>query len=109
MSKQGKVFWVELPWHEKSHIQGGTRPCVVITPDWIKHSGVVTVCPLSTKLDEFEFHPRVFVGGKQGQVLCDQVTTIDVQDIGDYVGKLRDEEFVKVKLALFRLNWCDEP
>lgn len=99
--KRGKVYWVDLPLNKASHIQGGGRPCVIVSSDTVhKHSGVITVCPLSTKLDDFPFHPKVFVCGKPGQILCDQITTIDKAQLGDYKDTLTLPEISAMETAL---------
>ena len=83
---RGTVWWVDLPMNLHSHVQGGARPCVIVSNP-LDRSGVVTVCPLSTKIDDIKTHPKVCVK-KEGQVLIEQITTIDISSIGNYVGEL---------------------
>lgn len=87
---RGTVWWIELPMNMHSHVQGGARPCVIVSNPLDK-SGVVTVCPLSTKIDDIKTHPRVNVK-KEGQVLVEQITTVDISSIGNYVGTLSDSD-----------------
>ena len=96
--KQGEVYWVELPISKRTHVQGGARPCVVIS-DNDETSGVITVCPLSTKLDDIKTHVYVIVR-KPGQVLCEQITTVDVKNLGNYVGCCSEEEVESIKETL---------
>lgn len=85
---RGDVYWVDLKLEIGSHIQGGTRPCVVVSNDAGNAvSPVVTVVPLSTKLDDHPYHPRVYTR-KEGQALCEQITTVNTSDLGDFVCKL---------------------
>ena len=95
---RGTVWWIELPLKMYSHVQGGARPCVVVSNP-LEHSGVITVCPLSTKIDDIQTHPKVFVK-KEGQVLIEQITTVDISSIGNYVGTLSDEDMHVVNDAL---------
>lgn len=95
---RGTVWWIELPLKLHSHVQGGARPCVIVSNP-LDRSGVVTVCPLSTKIDSIKTHPRVFVK-KEGQVLIEQITTVDISSIGNYVGKVDDLEMSVVDEAL---------
>ena len=95
---RGTVWWIELPLKIYSHVQGGARPCVVVSNP-LEHSGVITVCPLSTKIDDIQTHPKVFVK-KEGQVLIEQITTVDISSIGNYVGTLSDEDMQVVNDAL---------
>lgn len=83
---RGTVWWIELPLKLHSHVQGGARPCVIVS-NHLERSGVVTVCPLSTKIDSIKTHPKVCVK-KEGQVLIEQITTVDISSIGNYVGEL---------------------
>lgn len=87
---RGTVWWVELPLNLKSHVQGGTRPCVIVS-NHLDRSAVVTVCPLSTKLDTISTHPKVLIK-KPGQVLVEQITTVDIASLGNYVGTLCEED-----------------
>lgn len=83
---RGTVWWIELPMKLHSHVQGGARPCLIVS-NHLERSGVVTVCPLSTKIDSIKTHPKVCVK-KEGQVLIEQITTVDISSIGNYVGEL---------------------
>lgn len=95
---RGTVWWIELPLKLHSHVQGGARPCVIVSNP-LDRSGVVTVCPLSTKIDSIKTHPRVFVK-KEGQVLIEQITTVDISSIGNYVGELNPADMNAVDEAL---------
>lgn len=98
--RRGTVYWVELPMNPKSHIQGGSRPCVIVSnPNVDERSGVVTVCPLSTRIDTIPTHVTVNVK-KTGQVLCEQITTIDIAMLGDYVGCVNDHEMQSIDRTL---------
>lgn len=101
---RGTVWWIDLPMKLHSHVQGGARPCVIVS-NHLDRSGVVTVCPLSTKLDDIKTHPRVFVK-KEGQVLIEQITTVDIASIGDYVGIVDtvDMQSVDMWLRMHLLN-----
>ena len=98
---RGTVWWIDLPLDVHSHIQGGARPCLIVSNP-LEHSGVVTVCPLSTKIDTIPTHPKVFVK-KEGQVLVEQITTVDISSIGDYAGTVSDEDMQKVDKVINNL------
>lgn len=91
---RGTVWWVNLPFNKHSHIQGGSRPCVIVSNP-LDRSGVVTVCPLSTKIDSIKTHPKVTIK-KPGQVLVEQITTIDITSLENYVGTLNNEDMKSV-------------
>lgn len=95
---RGTVWWIELPMKLHSHVQGGARPCLIVS-NHLERSGVVTVCPLSTKIDSIKTHPKVCVK-KEGQVLIEQITTVDISSIGNYVGELNPIDMDAVDEAL---------
>lgn len=97
---RGTVWWIELPLNLHSHVQGGARPCVIVSNP-LERSGVVTVCPLSTKIDEISTHPKVNVR-KDGQVLVEQITTVDISSIGNYVGTLTDTDMDAVNSIIMQ-------
>ena len=92
--ERGTVWWIELPLDKKSHLQGGGRPCVIVSNPLHK-SGVITVCPLSTRIDSISTHPKVFVK-KEGQVLVEQITTVDIASLDNYVGTLSEQDMKAV-------------
>lgn len=106
--KKGRVYWVDLPLDQNSHIQGNLRPCVVVNTGWGRtNPAIITVCPLTTKLDGFAFHPKCYVRDRPGQILCEQITTVDVSKIGDFIGILNPIEmaaFDKTLSLMFGIN-----
>ena len=99
---RGSVWWINMPIKPNSHVQGGGRPYVVlsdINAGENATSGVVTVCPMSTKIDKFASHAKVKFK-RDAQVLCDQITTVDVSDFTEYNGQLSDYDMQKVEEAL---------
>lgn len=95
---RGTVWWIDLPLNLQSHVQGGARPCVIVS-NHLERSGVVTVCPLSTKIDSIKTHPKVHVK-KDGQVLIEQITTVDISSISNYVGILEEDDMTAIDEAL---------
>lgn len=62
--KRGDIIIADLGQHETS-IQSGIRPCVVMSNDMAnKHSPVITVVPLTSKIHKKEYLPtHVFLNG----------------------------------------------
>lgn len=96
--KRGTVWWIDLPLRPNTHIQGGARPCLIVS-NMIDRCGVVTVCPMSTKLDGIATHTKVMTK-KESQVLIEQITTIDVNKIGEFVCRLSSEDIQSVDKVL---------
>ena len=64
-----------------------TRPCLVISPDEMnRHIATVIVAPMTTKGKDYPTRVSCSFKGKKGQVVLDQIRTIDkarlVQKLG---------------------------
>ncbi|MBQ8624314.1 MAG: type II toxin-antitoxin system PemK/MazF family toxin [Oscillospiraceae bacterium] len=58
--KRGDVVYVDFG-HKPPGVEGGIRPCVIVSCDASNHNGapMVTVCPLSSKLKPIPVHVRI--------------------------------------------------
>ena len=55
-----------------------TRPCLVISPDEMnRHIGTVIVAPMTTKSHDYPTRVPCEFQGKRGQVVLDQIRTVD--------------------------------
>lgn len=55
-----------------------TRPCVIISPNEMNnHISTVIVAPLTSKLRNYPTRIPCKVEGKQGQIVLDQLRTVD--------------------------------
>ncbi len=55
-----------------------SRPCVILSPNVInKYSATVTVAPLTSTLKKYPTRIDCNVNGKKGQIVIDQIRTID--------------------------------
>ena len=55
-----------------------TRPCVIISPNEMNsHISTVIVAPLTSKLRNYPTRIPCKVEGKQGQIVLDQIRTVD--------------------------------
>lgn len=79
MLKKGDVVWAELP-EGGIHVQKGRRPVLILGSDAAcKYSPVLTVAPLSSKLqkaDKVPTHVLLLNLKKKSIVLTEQVRTI---------------------------------
>jgi len=65
------------------------RPCVVISPDEMNHHiGTVIVAPMTTKGREYPTRVPVNFQRKKGQVVLDQIRTVDKTRLVKRLGKL---------------------
>ncbi len=96
--KRGGIIIADLGQHETS-IQPGIRPCVVMSNDMAnRHSPVITVVPLTSKIHKKEYLPtHVFLNGykstgleRRSLALCEQITSVafpDILEIADSVSE----------------------
>ncbi|MDW7761920.1 MAG: type II toxin-antitoxin system PemK/MazF family toxin [Acidobacteriota bacterium] len=68
------------------------RPCVVVSPaEMNRHIRTVIVAPMTTKGRDYPTRVKCRFGGKDGQVVLDQLRTVDkerlVQRLGEIDGR----------------------
>ena len=87
--KRGDIIIADLGQHETS-VQSGIRPCVVMSNNMAnKHSPVITVVPLTSKIRKKQYLPtHVFLNGyrntgldRHSLALCEQITSVAYSDI----------------------------
>ncbi len=90
------VFRVNLDPTVGSEIRK-TRPCVVVSPDEMnRHVRTVVVAPLTSKDRPYPTRVPVRFGGKSGQVVIDQLRTVDKVRLVERLGTLDHEAAAKV-------------
>ena len=86
-----EVYLVRLDPTEGYEIRK-TRPCVVISPDEMnRHIGTVIVAPLTTKGRPYPTRIPVRFQRKIGQVVLDQIRTIDKPRLVRRLGRISDK------------------
>ena len=86
--KRFEVHLVTLDPTRGSEIKK-TRPCVVVSPDEMnKHIRTVIIAPLTTKGQKYPTRVSCVFDGKAGQVVLDQIRTVDKQRLVKYLGTL---------------------
>ena len=66
-----------------------TRPCVIISPNEMnKNISTIIIAPLTSKLRNYPTRVPYKVGGKQGQIVLDQIRTVDKIRLVKKVGML---------------------
>ena len=86
------VFLVNLDSAVGSEIRK-SRPCVVVSPDEMnRHVGTVVVAPLTTSGRPFPSRVPVRFAGKDGQVVIDQLRTVDKARLVRRLGALEARE-----------------
>jgi len=98
--KRFEVYLVNLDPTIGSEIKK-TRPCLIISPDemnrWIR---TVIVAPMTTKGREYPTRVTCRFQGKEGQVVLDQIRTVDKSRLIRKLGQISEEEQRLVLLTL---------
>ena len=69
---RGDIVWLEFD--ARGHEQAGRRPAVVLSPaEYNVKSGLMIVCPMTTKKKNYPFE---VISGK-GVILVDHIRTVD--------------------------------
>jgi mRNA interferase MazF len=86
------------------HEMRKTRPCLVISPDEMnQHIGTVIVAPMTTKGRPYPTRVQCAFQGKAGQIVLDQIRTIDKARLTARLGRIEATEQHAVLGALAEL------
>lgn len=78
-----------------------TRPCLVVSPDEINHHiRTVIVAPMTTKGQAYPTRVACRFGGKSGQVVLDQIRTLDQTRLAKRLGRLDAKTSAQVLTVL---------
>lgn len=103
MVNQFEIYWVSLDPTKGSEIKK-TRPCVIVSPKEMNDSlKTVIIAPLTSTLHDYPTRINVFVKGKKGQVVLDQLRTVDKKRLGAKIGKLGKDKSAGVKKILLEM------
>lgn len=77
MFSRFEVYYVNLEPTVGSEIKK-TRPCVIISPNEMNYNiSTVIIAPITSKLRNYPTRISCKVEGKQGQIVLDQIRTVD--------------------------------
>jgi len=82
-----------------------TRPCVVISPDEMnKHIRTVIIAPMTSTIKNYPTRVPVTFQGKKGQIVLDQIRTVDksrlIKNLGS-VSSTAEEKVLKTLQEMF--------
>lgn len=96
-----EVYLVDLDPTIGSEIQK-TRPCVIVSPNEMNHHiATIIVAPMTTKGRNYPTRVNCFFDDKEGQIVLDQIRTIDKTRLVKKLGVL-DPETQKEVLAILQ-------
>jgi len=91
-----EVYLVSLNPTTGSEIQK-TRPCLIISPDEMnRYIATVIVAPMTTKGKDYPTRVSCMFKGKRGQVVLDQIRTVDKSRLVQKLGVISRETQSKV-------------
>lgn len=95
-----EVYSIRLDPTEGSEIRK-TRPCLIISPDEMnRHIKTVIVAPMTTKGQAYPTRILLHFRNKKGQIVLDQIRTVDKARLVKRLGKIDDITAHKVLSAL---------
>ncbi|MGE5191021.1 MAG: type II toxin-antitoxin system PemK/MazF family toxin [Deltaproteobacteria bacterium] len=98
--RRGEVFLVALDPTRGSEIRK-TRPCLVVSPDELNaHLRTVIVAPLTTRGQSYPFRVPCRFARQNGQVVVDQLRTVDRERLVRHLGRLSPPTFSRVLSTL---------
>lgn len=69
-----------------------TRPALVLSPDEMNaHINTIIIAPMTTKGREYPTRVPCVLQGKSGQVVLDQLRTVDKQRLAKKLGRLDEQ------------------
>ena len=97
------VFLVSLDPTIGSEIKK-TRPCVIISPNEInRHIRTVIVAPMTRKGNEYPTRVPLTFQGKKGQVVLDQISTVDKARLAKKLGSLTETTSKTISARLMEM------
>ena len=101
--KRFEVYLVSLDPTRGSEIKK-TRPCLIISPDEMnRHIRTVIVAPMTTKGRSYPTRVDCTFKGKTGQVVLDQIRTVDKSRLAKRLGRIDKSTGVAVLNTLSKL------
>ncbi len=81
-----------------------TRPCVIISPDEMNHHiNTVIVAPMTTKGRDYPTRIPLTFQHKKGQIVLDQIRTVDKTRLTKRLGKLDKNTAARVLTVLHEM------
>lgn len=100
--KRGEIFYIARGGATNGSEQYADRPAVVVSNDENNmHSGVIEVVYLTTApKTDLPTHVTIRSTGRTSTVLCEQVTSVSVDRVNNYIGQVSEQEMKNIDIAL---------
>lgn len=74
-----------------------TRPCLIISPDEMnKHIRTVIIAPMTSAGRDYPTRINTSFEGKKGQIVLDQIRTVDKRRLVKVLGKIENPTAIRV-------------
>jgi len=109
--QRGDIFYIVKFGEQTGSEQASGRPAVVVSNDKNnEHCDTVEIVYLTTRPKKYiPTHATINSTGQMSTVLCEQVTTISKDRLGNYIGQCTDEEMQDIGNAIRISLGLDEP
>ena len=78
-----------------------TRPCIVISPDEMNRNiKTVIIAPMTSTIKPYPSRIPLEFQGKKGQIVLDQIRTVDKARLVNKIGRLKKNTYEKVASTL---------
>lgn len=100
--RRGEIFYIARGGVTSGSEQFADRPAVVVSNDENnKHSGVIEVVYMTTQpKTDLPTHVTVRSTGRISTVLCEQVSSVSVDRVNNYIGQVSEQEMKNIDIAL---------
>ncbi len=99
--RRGDIYYIEN-WYAVGSEQRAGRPAVVVSNDMNnQHSTTVEVVYLTTQpKTDLPTHTAITGLKSPSTTLCEQITTVSIERLGNYCGHVTDAEMEKINAAM---------
>jgi mRNA interferase MazF len=99
-----EVYLISLDPVKGSEIRK-TRPCLIISPNEMnKHIRTVIIAPMTSTIKNYPTRVKTTFQGKKGQIVLDQIRTVDksrlIKNLGS-ISKAAEEKVLSVLQEIF--------
>jgi len=106
MVSQYEVYWVDLNPTVGAEIQK-IRPCAIVSPKELNdHLDTVIIVPVTSAIHGYPFRVKCSIMGRDGEMVTDQIRTIDKRRLKKRITKLAADEIVALQDVL-RQMFCE--
>lgn len=100
--KRGEIYYIKSNFQEVGNEMHSGRPAVIISADSINGTGGTVSVVYMTTQPRYESPTHVTTRStlRVSTIICEQVTTVSKERVGDYIGKLPDSELRAVETGI---------